>query len=176
MFFGKAVNLARAIYTTVCIYKCSEQHLHLLLEADPIAKTNLLQRLVILQAIDLWNFTLPKLPVAALLIRLFGTTIKPAQICAILISWPPPRMGSSCDNYDICAMQAESGVVEYRSQRHLLESKRHRRSGLCSWGSLKVICDVSFSTELRSSSFCYPRLCLQLVSMPTDIETLDEKV
>ena len=176
MVLGKAVNLARAIYTTVCTYECFEQHLHLLLESDPIATTNLLRRSVILQAIGLWNFTLPKLPVAALLIRLFGTTIKPAQICAILISWPPSRMGSSCDNYDICAMQDESGVVKYRFQRHSLQAKCHRRSGLCSWGSLKVICDVSFSIEPRSSSFCYPRLCLQLVSMRTDIETLDEEV
>ena len=48
----------------------------MLLEADPVATMKLLRLLVILQAIGLWTFTLPKLPVAALLIRLFETTTK----------------------------------------------------------------------------------------------------
>ena len=68
--------LARAIYISVCISKGFGQHLDVLLETDPIATTKLLRLLVILQAIGLWTFTLPKLPVAALLIRLFETTTK----------------------------------------------------------------------------------------------------
>lgn len=69
----KARNLARAIYVSVCISKGFGQHLFVLFEADPVSTTKLLRLLVILQAIGLWTFTLPKLPVAALLIRLFGT-------------------------------------------------------------------------------------------------------
>lgn len=72
----KTVNLARAIYVSVCIYRGFGRHLHVLLEADPVATTKLLRLLVILQAIGLWTFTIPKLPVAALLIRLFETTTK----------------------------------------------------------------------------------------------------
>ena len=52
------------------------RHLHDLLEESPIATTQLLRLLVILQAIGLWTFTLPKLPMAALLVRLFGTKRK----------------------------------------------------------------------------------------------------
>ena len=76
---GKSVNLARAIYVSVCISKGFGRHLEVLLEADPVSTTKLLRLLVILQALGLWTFTLPKLPVAALLIRLFGTTTKRLQ-------------------------------------------------------------------------------------------------
>ena len=70
------MNLARAIYVSVCIHKGFGRHLDVLLEADPVATTKLLRLLVILQAIGLWTITIPKLPVAALLIRLFETTTK----------------------------------------------------------------------------------------------------
>ncbi|KAL8748125.1 MAG: hypothetical protein Q9190_000087 [Brigantiaea leucoxantha] len=67
-----AVNLARAIYLSVCISKGYGQHLKVLVEADPIGTTDLLRLLIILQAIGLWTFTLVKLPVGALLVRLFA--------------------------------------------------------------------------------------------------------
>jgi hypothetical protein len=50
------------------------QHLHHLLEEDPVNTVALGRLLIILQAIGLWTFTLPKLPVVALLVRIFSTT------------------------------------------------------------------------------------------------------
>ena len=56
------------------------QHLHHLLEEDPVNTVALGRLLIILQAIGLWTFTLPKLPVVALLVRLFGTKKRVAII------------------------------------------------------------------------------------------------
>ena len=84
----KLVNFARAIYVSFCIRKGFGQHLHVLLEEDPIATTKLLRLLVILQTVGLWTFTLPKLPVAVLLVRLFGTTTKRlAQVLYFLVGF-----------------------------------------------------------------------------------------
>ncbi|MCJ1238760.1 hypothetical protein MMC14_006751 [Varicellaria rhodocarpa] len=75
-----AVSLARAIHVSVAISKGFGRHLDTLLEENPIETTRLLRLLVILQAIGLWTFTLPKLPVVALLTRLFGTTRRVATV------------------------------------------------------------------------------------------------
>ena len=74
---SQTVNLVRAIYVSAIISMGFGQHLIPLVEADPVKATALLRLLVILQAIGLWTFTLPKLPVVALLTRLFGFN-KPA--------------------------------------------------------------------------------------------------
>ncbi|TVY82052.1 hypothetical protein LSUE1_G002175 [Lachnellula suecica] len=68
----QAANLARTIYVNVCISMGFGKHLLPMLEEDPVHATKLLRLLVILQAIGLWTFTLPKLPVVALLVNLFG--------------------------------------------------------------------------------------------------------
>jgi hypothetical protein len=72
-FQSKVVNLVRTIYVSVTITMGYGQHLHHLLEEDPINTVALGRLLIILQAIGLWTFTLPKLPVVALLVRLFST-------------------------------------------------------------------------------------------------------
>lgn len=72
IILAMAVNLARAIYVNVCISMGFGRHFFVLLKEDPIETTKLLRLLVILQAIGLWTFTLPKLPVVALLVNLFG--------------------------------------------------------------------------------------------------------
>lgn len=71
--FAMAVNLARAVFVSVCINRGFGKHFHVLLAEDPAATVSLGRLLIILQAIGLWTFTLPKLPVAALLVRIFGT-------------------------------------------------------------------------------------------------------
>lgn len=56
------------------------KHLDVLLEEDPIKTVALARLLIILQAIGLWTFTLPKLPVVALLVRLFSKTNRVAVV------------------------------------------------------------------------------------------------
>lgn len=65
--------LARSIYISYCVHVGFGQHLVNLLEVGPTQTIQLLRLLVILEAISLWTWTLPKLPVALLLYRVFGT-------------------------------------------------------------------------------------------------------
>ncbi|KAF4592445.1 integral membrane protein [Ophiocordyceps camponoti-floridani] len=67
-----AVILARSIYITYCIRLGFGRHLHTLLEADVPETVRLTRHLVILEALSLWTWALPKLPVAILLYRIFG--------------------------------------------------------------------------------------------------------
>lgn len=66
--------LTRTIYISYCIHLGYGQHLHQLLEEDPVKATKLARLLIILLAVSLWTWTIPKFPVAILLVRLFGRT------------------------------------------------------------------------------------------------------
>ncbi|RDA89841.1 hypothetical protein CP533_6960 [Ophiocordyceps camponoti-saundersi (nom. inval.)] len=72
LIFAVAVILARSIYITYCIHLGFGRHLHPLLEADVGETVRLTRHLVILEALSLWTWALPKLPVAILLYRIFG--------------------------------------------------------------------------------------------------------
>ncbi|PHH76380.1 hypothetical protein CDD80_1562 [Ophiocordyceps camponoti-rufipedis] len=72
LLFAMAVILARSIYITYCIRLGFGRHLHPLLEADVRETVRLTRHLVILEALSLWTWALPKLPVAILLYRIFG--------------------------------------------------------------------------------------------------------
>ncbi|ESZ99288.1 hypothetical protein SBOR_0329 [Sclerotinia borealis F-4128] len=80
----QAANLARAIYVDITISYGLGRHLEVLLEENPIHAVKLLRLMVILQAIGLWTFTLPKLPVVALLVNIFGRSSK--RLAIILYS------------------------------------------------------------------------------------------
>ncbi|PSR83007.1 hypothetical protein BD289DRAFT_292604 [Coniella lustricola] len=73
LVFPLALILARAIYISYCIHLGFGQHLLALLEVDPVQTVELSRLLVILEAISLWTWALPKLPVAILIYRVFGT-------------------------------------------------------------------------------------------------------
>ncbi|RCI14041.1 hypothetical protein L249_8039 [Ophiocordyceps polyrhachis-furcata BCC 54312] len=72
LIFAMAVVLARSVYITYCIHLGFGRHLHPLLEADVVGTVWLTRHLVILEALSLWTWALPKLPVAILLFRIFG--------------------------------------------------------------------------------------------------------
>ncbi|TVY18019.1 hypothetical protein LARI1_G003583 [Lachnellula arida] len=80
IILAMAVNIARSIFVNVCVSMGFGRHLKELLEEDPIHATKTLRLIVALQAIGLWTFTLPKLPVVALLVNLFGKRDKRIQI------------------------------------------------------------------------------------------------
>ncbi|PWY82036.1 hypothetical protein BO70DRAFT_396328 [Aspergillus heteromorphus CBS 117.55] len=74
-----AIHLARSILLSISIEAGFGRHLPELLEHEPAEKvTHLLHELVVLQAIGLWTFAVPKLPVVALLVRLFGRVTRHA--------------------------------------------------------------------------------------------------
>ncbi|KAJ8058122.1 hypothetical protein OCU04_012980 [Sclerotinia nivalis] len=84
IILAMAANLARAIYVDVTISHGLGRHLEVLLEENPSGAIALLRLMVILQAIGLWTFTLPKLPVVALLVNIFGRNSK--RLAIILYS------------------------------------------------------------------------------------------
>lgn len=68
----QAVILARSMYISYCVHIGFGQHLDALLEVNPVQTIQLSRLLVILEAISLWTWALPKIPVALLLYRVFG--------------------------------------------------------------------------------------------------------
>ncbi|RAL16639.1 uncharacterized protein BO97DRAFT_140006 [Aspergillus homomorphus CBS 101889] len=76
-----SVHLSRSILLSIAINGGFGRHLPELLEHEPAEKvTHLLHELVALQAIGLWTFAVPKLPVVALLVRLFGRVTRHAVV------------------------------------------------------------------------------------------------
>ncbi|KAI1767183.1 hypothetical protein GGR53DRAFT_483341 [Hypoxylon sp. FL1150] len=87
-----AVILVRTIYIAVCVHLGFGQPFDTLMAQDPEKTIRLTRLLTILEAMSLWTWTLPKLPVATLLVRLFGGTYKrlgPILYCLVvfLIIW-----------------------------------------------------------------------------------------
>lgn len=69
---------------------------------------------------------------------------KSSSVCAILLGWRASRVGVGCDDYDVCAMYAESAALESNNSRQMLELKCQSRHGLCSWGSVSSRARLAF--------------------------------
>ncbi|KAI1396626.1 hypothetical protein F4819DRAFT_123341 [Hypoxylon fuscum] len=87
-----AIILTRTIYLSLCIHLGFGQHLASLVTQNPENALSLTRLVVIAEAISLWTWSLPKLPVATLLVRLFGTyrtKLAPIlySLVAFLIAW-----------------------------------------------------------------------------------------
>ncbi|GAM33398.1 hypothetical protein TCE0_004r00265 [Talaromyces pinophilus] len=85
IILAMVVNLARSICLSIAISRGFGQHLAILIEKSPPNTTALLHLMVVIQAVGLWTFALPKLPVASLLVRLFGKVNRLAYVVYPLV-------------------------------------------------------------------------------------------
>ncbi|OCL05428.1 hypothetical protein AOQ84DRAFT_399564 [Glonium stellatum] len=69
--FAMTIIVAKTIWMTVNISMGYGRHLEALLAEDPVKTMKLARSSYSINAISLWTWTLPKLPVVALLVRLF---------------------------------------------------------------------------------------------------------
>ncbi|KAH7382521.1 hypothetical protein DE146DRAFT_230864 [Phaeosphaeria sp. MPI-PUGE-AT-0046c] len=73
IIFAMAVILTRTIWLTVNVSMGFGRHVVELVAEDPVNATQLARSAYGLTALSLWTFVLPKIPVVALLVRLFRT-------------------------------------------------------------------------------------------------------
>lgn len=178
--------LARAIIVSVAISFGLGRHLVDLIHEDPIAAINLLRLLVILQAIGLWTFTCPKLPIAALLVRLFGTrkvvriTLwSMAAALVVLAIFVTITTFVQCDPIDAqCEQRACRYVGGILTSQGTPLSKVFAGDGQ-STSTLVISWHVRFSPyplslcSRLSSILRLPRLCLRALSCSARLEATD---
>jgi hypothetical protein len=92
ILFAMAVILTRTIWLTINVSMGFGKHLHVLLKEDVLTTIKLGKSSYGLTALSLWTFVLPKVPVVALLVRLFTTNGKRLSrtlwsTLAVLIVW-----------------------------------------------------------------------------------------